>query len=291
MTKLNNEKRLFMNYFSCLKGIQNTVFSSRNTLSVVFGTVVLTVSGCSQLKQSKPVAANDSALTSAASTSAPMTNAPSSLPEQKSDYLVAKEQAQANTSAEVKGRYQAGVKAMESQQWPLAEQIFTELVLSEPVSPESVFTEPVSTKPKFTEVSTEQGDLASSFAGAYLNLAIIAEQQGDPRRAQEYVDQALKANPLNPYAHNFNGVLARQRGDFALAKKSYQQALSSMPNYQQAHLNLAILAELYQGDFVLAKQHYQAYLAIVSDDKKVQRWLAVLELKLDKLANKSNGRL
>ena len=275
-----------MNYFSCLKGIQNTVFSSRNALSVVFGTVVLLASGCSQLKTSKPVAANDSALTSAASTSAPMTNAPSSPPEQKSDYLVAKEQALVNISAEVKGRYQAGVEAMESQQWQLAKQIFTELVLSGPVSPE-----PVSTEPRLTEVSTEQGNLVPSFAGAYLNLAIIAEQQGDPQRAQAYVNQALKANPLNPYAHNFNGVLARQRGDFALAKKSYQQALSSMPNYQQAHLNLAILAELYQGDFVLAKQHYQAYLAIVSNDKKVQRWLAVLELKLDKLANKSNGRL
>lgn len=260
-----------MNYFSCLKGIQYTVFSSRNALSLVFGTAVLLASGCSQLKQSKPVAANDSALTSAASTSAPMTNSPSSLPEQKSDYLVAKEQAQANTSAQVKARYQAGVKAMESQQWQLAEQIFTEFV--------------------FPETSTEQGDLASSFAGAYLNLAIIAEQQDDLQRAQAHINQALKANPLNPYAHNFNGVLARQRGDFALAKKSYQQALSSMPNYQQAHLNLAILAELYQGDFALAKQHYQAYLAIVSDDKKVQRWLAVLELKLDKLANKSNGRL
>ncbi|MBO9488842.1 tetratricopeptide repeat protein [Endozoicomonas sp. G2_1] len=265
-----------MNYFSCLKGIQNTVLSSRNALSVVFGTVVLLASGCSQLKQSKPVAANDSALTSAASTSAPMTNAPSALPEQKSEYLVAKEQALANTSAEVQARYKAGVEAMESQQWQLAEQIFTELVLSES---------------RITEVSAGQGDLAPSFAGAYLNLAIIAEQQGDPQRAQAYVNQALKANPLNPYAHNFNGVLARQRGDFALAQKSYQQALSSMPNYQQAHLNLAILAELYQGDFVLAKQHYQAYLAIVSDDKKVQRWLAVLELKLDKLANKSNGRL
>lgn len=257
------------------------MFSSRNALSVVLGTAVLLVSGCSQLKQSKTVAANDSALTSAASTSAPMTNAPSAPPQQKSDYLVAKEQALANTSAEVKARYQAGVEAMESQQWQLAEQIFTELVLSE-----SVFTES-----RVTGISAEQSDLATSFAGVYLNLAIIAEQQGDTQRAQAYVNQALKANPLNPYAHNFNGVLARQRGDFALAKKSYQQALSSMPNYQQAHLNLAILAELYQGDFVLAKQHYQAYLAIVSDDKKVQRWLAVLELKLDKLANKSNGRL
>ena len=271
-----------MNYFSCLKGIQNTVFSSRNALSLVFGTVVLLASGCSQLKQSKTVAENDSALTSTVL----VINSPSSPPAQKSDYLVAKEQALANTSAEVKARYQAGVDAMASQQWQLAEQIFTELVFSE-----SVFTEPVSTESRVAGVSAEQGDLATSFAGAYLNLAIIAEQQGDQQRAQAYVNQALKVNPLNPYAHNFNGVLARQRGDFALAKNSYQQALSNMPNYQQAHLNLAILAELYQGDFVLAKQHYQAYLAIVSDDKKVQRWLAVLELKFDKLANKSNGRL
>jgi len=52
------------------------------------------------------------------------------------------------------------------------------------------------------------------------------------------------------------------------------------PNYPQAHLNAAVLFELYRGKFIQAKTHYQAYLALKPNDKQTQKWLAGLEIKL-----------
>ena len=147
--------------------------------------------------------------------------------------------------------YQRALVAMKAQQWQQAEQLFAQVITHNP-----------------------------ELSGSYLNQAIIAQKQQQLGLAQEKINQALKVNPINPYAHNLNGVLARQSGDFNLAEKSYLMALNSLPDYGDAHLNLAILAELYQGKLALAKQHYQLYLLIHQEDKQVQGWLAGLSLKL-----------
>ena len=177
--------------------------------------------------------------------------------EQSLLYQLQRKQMQQNISSNIEALYQRALLLMKAQEWQQAEKLFAKII-----------------------------SLAPELSGSYLNQAIIAKNQQQIPLAQEKINQALAINPINPYAHNLNGILARQRGDFNLAEQSYLMALESMPDYADAHLNLAILAELYEGKWFLAQQHYQAYLLIRQDDKQVQRWLAGLTLKL---AQKSQG--
>ncbi len=170
---------------------------------------------------------------------------------QSIEYARQQQQAQQTTPSQVKELYQQALTELAEQNWQQANKLLSQVIA---ISPE--------------------------LAGSYINQAIIAQKTQQPALAQEKINRALKVSPLNPYAHNLNGVMARARGDFSLAEQSYLQALNSLPDYADAHLNLAILAELYQGRFALAQQHYQAYLLIHQDDKQVQRWLAGLSLKL-----------
>jgi tetratricopeptide (TPR) repeat protein len=171
--------------------------------------------------------------------------------EQSLEYQRKQKQMQQSIPSNVSELYQRALSAMQAEQWQQANDLFSQVIV---LSPE--------------------------LSGSYLNQAIIAQKTQQLVLAQEKINQALKVNPISPYAHNLNGVLARQRGEFQVAEQSYLAALNSLPNYADAHLNLAILAELYQGKLVLAQQHYQAYLMIHQEDKQVQRWLAGLSLKL-----------
>jgi tetratricopeptide (TPR) repeat protein len=174
-----------------------------------------------------------------------------SLAEKNSDYLRNKPLVMQAIPKAVKDLYQSAVAAMQQENFTQANQLFLQVI-----------------------------DLRPELAGSYLNLAIIAQKTQQLALADKYLAQALQANPLNPYAHNLKGLLARQRGDFDLAEKSYLQALKSLPTYADAHLNLAILSELYRGKLSLAQRHYQAYLSINKQDKQVERWLAGLTLKI-----------
>ena len=171
--------------------------------------------------------------------------------EKNSEYLRNRLLVMQATPKAVKDLYQSAVAAMQQENFTKANQLFLQVV-----------------------------DLRPELAGSYLNLAIIAQKTQQLARADKYLAQALQANPLNPYAHNLNGLLARERGDFELAEISYLKALKSLPTYADAHLNLAILSELYRGKLSLAQRHYQAYLSINKQDKQVERWLAGLTLKI-----------
>ena len=65
------------------------------------------------------------------------------------------------------------------------------------------------------------------------------------------------------------------------------------PQYPQAQLNLAILLELYRGKLLQARQYYLAYLANKSNDEQAKRWLAGVEIKIQRagltLPDNANG--
>ena len=122
--------------------------------------------------------------------------------------------------------------------------------------------------------------LEPRLSGVYVNKAVIAYQQQDLSKAEYWLDKAVMVNSLNPYAHNFKGLLLRKKGAFEQAKQSYLKALASWPDYADAHVNLAILLELYRGQLLQAKQHYQAYLVLNPEDKKVKAYLAGLAIKI-----------
>jgi tetratricopeptide (TPR) repeat protein len=128
----------------------------------------------------------------------------------------------------------------------------------------------------FDQVLVSQPQLS----GAYVNKALIAFHQKDVNHANKQLDQALAANPLNPYAYEIKGRLARLSGHFDQAEKNYLKALEIWPEYPEAQVNLAILFELYRGRLLDAHKYYSSYLAQQADDQQVQRWLAGVEIKI-----------
>ena len=114
-------------------------------------------------------------------------------------------------------------------------------------------------------------------SGPWINLAIAYRKLGQIDNADKAIEKAVELNPKNPYALNQAGIIKREKGAFEAAEKMYRQAISEYQNYANAHLNLAILCDLYLQKIVCAKSHYQAYQEIEkSDDKQVIAWISDL---------------
>jgi tetratricopeptide (TPR) repeat protein len=131
-----------------------------------------------------------------------------------------------------------------------------------------------------TVLLNEVIELSPDLSGAYLNKALSQYHLKQFDSAISSLKTAEIINTNNPYIYNLQGVLAREQGKFIAAEKYYQKALTIWPSYPQAHLNIAVLFELYRGDFTKAKAHYQAYLLLKPNDKKTKQWLAGLEIKI-----------
>ena len=114
-----------------------------------------------------------------------------------------------------------------------------------------------------------------------LGLALLAQQEWSA--AEATFQRALKRSPKDTVALNHLGVAQRQQGKFSAALTSYQEALTIDPDYAAAHLNVAILFDIYLQDLPKAMQHYQAYLELQEkEDKLVMGWLTDLKRRLDK---------
>ncbi len=114
-------------------------------------------------------------------------------------------------------------------------------------------------------------------SGPWVNMAIAYRKLDRIDDADKAIQKAVELNPKNPYALNQAGIIKREIGAFDEAEKHYRNALSEYPNYANAHLNLAILCDLYLQKIVCAKSHYQAYQEIEkSDDKQVIAWISDL---------------
>jgi Flp pilus assembly protein TadD len=81
--------------------------------------------------------------------------------------------------------------------------------------------------------------LKPDYAGAYTDIAILLDQQGDLPGAEDACRRAVAANPDSPRVHsNLAAVLDRQER-FAEAAESCRQALARDPGLAEAHSNLA----------------------------------------------------
>lgn len=120
----------------------------------------------------------------------------------------------------------------------------------------------------------------SRLSGPWVNTAIAYRTIGNIEKADEAIKNAIKVNPDNPYAYNQAGIIKRMQGKFSESHEYYLKALAEHPDYANAHLNLAILCDLYLQRIVCAKEHYQAYQSLGgNEDKKVVAWLSNLERK------------
>lgn len=128
----------------------------------------------------------------------------------------------------------------------------------------------------------------SSCSGVLFNLGLIYRSSGELDSAKHYLHRATQTNGDNLEAWNELGILHRETGDFAAAENCYQQALQRWPSYPEAHLNLAILYELYMGRLSDSLDHYIQYQKLTADDESIDKrerrrlkgWIALLERQL-----------
>ncbi len=115
-------------------------------------------------------------------------------------------------------------------------------------------------------------------SGPWVNIGVAYKELGDIENAKSAFEKALMINPKNPYALNQLAILKREEGSFEVAEKLYLQALSTYPDYQNAHLNLAILCDVYLRKIDCALGHYQEYLTLSGgQDKQVIAWMSQLK--------------
>ena len=126
-----------------------------------------------------------------------------------------------------------------------------------------------------------------NLAGPWVNLSILAEQQGDLASANQYLVTALEKNPNNCDALTLEGVQHRREGRFVEAEASYLKCLQQSPTHVLANLNLGILYELYMGRYAEALAFYNEYqLAVVEPNPKVNIWIADLERRVAAIAQR-----
>jgi tetratricopeptide (TPR) repeat protein len=129
----------------------------------------------------------------------------------------------------------------------------------------------------FSEIAKQDPQLASP----HTNLGILFYRQDRMTEAEAAFKEALQRDSNDYVAANHLGMIYRRQGRFADAKSAYEQALAAKPDYANAHLNLAILYDLYLGQLDQALDHYQKYKQYVGEtDPQLVGWLADLEQRI-----------
>jgi len=114
-----------------------------------------------------------------------------------------------------------------------------------------------------------------SLAGPWVKLGDIAEKGGKYDEAINNYKKAISVNKYNVNAYIALGLLQRRQGYFSDAQTTYLEALNVWKDFPEAHLNLAILYDLYINRPEEAQKHYEAYCFLTGNkDDKVQKWLA-----------------
>jgi tetratricopeptide (TPR) repeat protein len=129
----------------------------------------------------------------------------------------------------------------------------------------------------FTIIAKQNPQLASP----YTNLGILFFRQKNLAEAEAALKNALQRDGKDYVAANYLGMTYRAMGRFAEARVAYEQALAAKLDYAYAHLNLAILYDLYLGDLTMALDQYQQYQNLVGDtDPQLAGWLADLKQRM-----------
>jgi tetratricopeptide (TPR) repeat protein len=132
----------------------------------------------------------------------------------------------------------------------------------------------------------EQGFLALTrrapkLSGPYANLGLLYQRAGRTKEAIAALEKAIEVNPARAVYYNELGVIHRHEGQFDVARKQYRRALDVDPDFAPAHLNLAILYDLYLQEPKAALPHYQRYRELApAEAATVTKWIVELERRI-----------
>ena len=125
---------------------------------------------------------------------------------------------------------------------------------------------------------TSLAEADKKISGPWVFLGDIASTKGDLEGAEVNYQQALAVNPKNVNAYLRLALAQRQQGKFIAAQNSYAEALNLWPDYPEAHLNLAVLYDIYINNPVLAQKHFEAYQFLTfGKNNQVALWLDELQ--------------
>ncbi len=113
-----------------------------------------------------------------------------------------------------------------------------------------------------------------ALSGPWVKLGDIADTRGYQDKAEEAYRQALAVNASNVNAYLSLALHLRKKGEFVQAQQVYIDALTLWKDFPGAHLNLAILYDLYLNRPELAQPHYEAYDFLTDgSNPEVANWL------------------
>jgi len=117
-----------------------------------------------------------------------------------------------------------------------------------------------------------------SLSGPWVMKGDIALEQGKLDAALKHYVEAVKINKDNINAYLRLAHVQRIQGDFILAQNTYAKALSIWPDCPEAHLNLAVLYDVYMNHPLRAQKHMEAYQFLTDgENEKVAAWLDELQ--------------
>lgn len=118
----------------------------------------------------------------------------------------------------------------------------------------------------------------STLSGPWVMLGDIAELKGDLTQASENFSKALTINEANMNAYIRLAKVLRLQGDFVRAQNVYATALSHWRDFPEAHLNLAILLDIYMNDTSTAQRHMEAYQFLTDGkNEQAEAWLREMQ--------------
>lgn len=124
-------------------------------------------------------------------------------------------------------------------------------------------------------------ELDPKLASPHTNLGILYYREDKTQEAETAFKKALELDDKDYVAANYLGMIYRAQGRFSDAEAAYKQALAAKPDYGYAHLNLAILYDLYLDNLPKALDHYQQYQQISGDsNQQLKGWLADLQQRM-----------
>ncbi len=120
-----------------------------------------------------------------------------------------------------------------------------------------------------------------TYSGPVYNLAVLEKNRGNVKAEKDYLDEAIKRNPMNFSARNLRALIYRDDGKFADAEKEYLEIIKLWGGYLTAYKNIGILYDLYMGRSSDALPYYKKYnFLIPTPDKQVTGWIVDIERRV-----------
>ena len=115
-------------------------------------------------------------------------------------------------------------------------------------------------------------------SGPWVMLGDIAMEQDNYPQAVSHYTQAIAINDSNVNAYLRLAQVQRLQGKFLIAQNTYARVLAIWPDFPEAHLNLAVLYDVYLNHPLRAQKHMEAYQFLAeSENEKVAGWLEEIQ--------------